>query len=121
MKKIFAIFLCFLAVSSCSKHDPILPGERHDIFDTTDVKVVNKEVPNLSEQEKDIFGNNDCEYRQDSLYNIWHGEKKIYNGFATDDGFYEADTTYGKIGVKVCIYKGEVLPEKKAKVEGGEA
>ena len=37
-----------------------------------------------------------------------------------DYGFYEADTTYGKIGVKVWIYKGEVLPAKKAKVEGGE-
>ena len=37
-----------------------------------------------------------------------------------DYGFYEADTTYGKIGVKVWIYKGEVLPTKKAKVEGGE-
>ena len=35
-----------------------------------------------------------------------------------DYGFYEADTTYGKIGVKVWIYKGEVLPTKK--VEGGE-
>lgn len=30
----------------------------------------------------------------------------------------EADTTYGKIGVKVWIYKGEVLPTKK--VEGGD-
>ena len=28
-------------------------------------------------------------------------------------GFAEADTTYGKIGVKVWIYYGEVLPEKK--------
>ena len=27
----------------------------------------------------------------------------------------EADTTYGKIGVKVWIYKGEILPTKKAK------
>ena len=27
----------------------------------------------------------------------------------------EADTTYGKIGVKVWIYKGEILPEKKNK------
>lgn len=35
-------------------------------------------------------------------------------------GFYEANTTYGKIGVKVWIYKGEVLPAKKEKVEGGE-
>lgn len=30
-----------------------------------------------------------------------------------DYGFYEADTTYGKIGVKVWIYKGEVLPESR--------
>ncbi len=37
-----------------------------------------------------------------------------------DYGFYEANTTYGKIGVKVWIYKGEILPSKKAKVEGGE-
>ena len=36
-----------------------------------------------------------------------------------DYGFAEADTTYGKIGVKVWIYKGEILPEKH--VEGGEA
>jgi len=37
-----------------------------------------------------------------------------------DYGFAEADTTYGKIGVKVWIYKGEVLPTKKQVVEGGE-
>ena len=30
-----------------------------------------------------------------------------------DYGFAEANTTYGRIGVKVWIYKGEVLPEKK--------
>ena len=36
-----------------------------------------------------------------------------------DYGFAEADTTYGKIGVKVWIYKGEVLPAKK-RVEGGD-
>lgn len=29
-----------------------------------------------------------------------------------DYGFAEANTTYGKIGVKVWIYKGEVLPRK---------
>ena len=29
-----------------------------------------------------------------------------------DYGFAEADTTYGKVGVKVWIYKGEVLPSK---------
>ena len=36
-----------------------------------------------------------------------------------DYGFAEADTTYGKIGVKVWIYKGEVLPQRAAK-EGSE-
>ena len=36
-----------------------------------------------------------------------------------DYGFAEANTTYGKIGVKVWIYKGEVLPERKT-AEGGD-
>lgn len=34
-----------------------------------------------------------------------------------DYGFAEADTTYGKIGVKVWIYKGEVLPTNKNRAE----
>jgi len=49
-----------------------------------------------------------------------------------DYGFAEANTTFGKIGVKVWIYKGEVLPQAKtrniepaklnvAATEGGEA
>ncbi|MBE6014981.1 MAG: 30S ribosomal protein S3 [Lachnospiraceae bacterium] len=32
-----------------------------------------------------------------------------------DYGFAEADTTYGKLGVKVWIYKGEILPTKDTK------
>lgn len=36
-----------------------------------------------------------------------------------DYGFTEANTTYGKLGVKVWIYKGEVLPVKKVKEEEG--
>ena len=35
-----------------------------------------------------------------------------------DYGFAEAMTTYGKTGVKVWIYKGEILPEKIGKREG---
>jgi small subunit ribosomal protein S3 len=31
----------------------------------------------------------------------------------------EADTTYGKLGVKVWIYRGEILPTKKKTSEGG--
>lgn len=42
-----------------------------------------------------------------------------------DYALAEADTTYGKIGVKVWIYKGEVLPEKRVEAvdpvaKGGE-
>ena len=36
-----------------------------------------------------------------------------------DYGFAEADTTYGKVGVKVWIYKGEVLPSRKKTAEEG--
>ncbi len=40
-----------------------------------------------------------------------------------DYGFSEANTTYGKLGVKVWIYKGEILPEVKQdnKAEGGQS
>ena len=37
-----------------------------------------------------------------------------------DYGFAEADTTYGKLGVKVWIYNGEVLPTKAVKKEGSD-
>jgi len=37
-----------------------------------------------------------------------------------DYGFAEADTTYGKIGVKVWIYNGEILPTKGDRMEGGD-
>lgn len=39
-----------------------------------------------------------------------------------DYGFAEANTTYGKLGVKTWIYKGEVLPavKKEKKAEGGD-
>ncbi|MDO4478877.1 MAG: 30S ribosomal protein S3 [Lachnospiraceae bacterium] len=35
-----------------------------------------------------------------------------------DYGFAEADTTYGKVGVKAWIYNGEVLPTKENRKEG---
>lgn len=36
-----------------------------------------------------------------------------------DYGFAEANTTYGKLGVKVWIYKGEVLPVRKERTQEG--
>ncbi len=38
-----------------------------------------------------------------------------------DYGFAEAHTTFGVIGIKCWIYKGEVIGGSKKKVEGGEA
>mgnify|MGYP000768198265 CR=1 FL=1 len=37
-----------------------------------------------------------------------------------DYGFAEANTTYGKVGVKVWIYKGEILPTKGEQMEGSD-
>ena len=37
-----------------------------------------------------------------------------------DYGYAEANTTYGKVGVKVWIYKGEILPTKGNQMEGSD-
>lgn len=55
----------------------------------------------------------------------WYSEGKVPLHTLRADidyGFAEANTTYGKIGVKVWVYKGEVLPEarKTAAGKGGE-
>lgn len=51
----------------------------------------------------------------------WYSEGKVPLHTLRADidyGFAEAKTTYGKIGVKVWIYKGEVLPEARKTVAG---
>ena len=56
----------------------------------------------------------------------WYSEGKVPLHTLRADidyGFAEANTQYGKIGVKVWIYRGEVLPEKGNRndaAEGGE-
>ena len=50
----------------------------------------------------------------------WYSEGKVPLHTLRADidyGFAEANTTYGKIGVKVWIYKGEILPEAKVRKE----
>jgi len=53
----------------------------------------------------------------------WYNEGKVPLHTLRADidyGFAEANTTYGKIGVKVWIYRGEILPAKKVtQGEGG--
>lgn len=50
----------------------------------------------------------------------WYSEGKVPLHTLRADidyGFTEANTTYGKIGIKVWIYKGEILPEVKTRKE----
>lgn len=52
----------------------------------------------------------------------WYSEGKVPLHTLRADidyGFAEANTTYGKIGIKVWIYKGEVLPARAGGREGG--
>jgi small subunit ribosomal protein S3 len=47
----------------------------------------------------------------------WYSEGKVPLHTLRADidyGFTEANTTYGKTGIKVWIYKGEMLPEKRS-------
>jgi len=83
LKKIYFILIGVLAVSGCSKHDPILPGVRHDVFDSTEIHVKNQELPELSDGIKNISGDENCDYRQDSSNIIWSGDKKVYVGFSS--------------------------------------
>lgn len=83
MKKIFNTLLVVLCVAACSKHDPILPGDRIDIFDSADIETKNQDLPELSDQMKNIYGDENCEYHQDASNVIWDGDKKIFSGFAT--------------------------------------
>lgn len=83
LKKYF-VFLLLIGIVGCSKHDPVLPGNRVDIFDDTKIRIENIDVPQLSETAKNIYGDENCDYRQDSTNTIWRENDKIFSGFATD-------------------------------------
>ena len=82
MRKTAIFILGALALVACDKHDPILPGERSDIFNTTTLKILNEPVPNAPEN---IVASEsiDCPYTQKSDNTVWDGERKIFSGFAT--------------------------------------
>ena len=107
-------------MAGCADHDPILPGTRIDIFDNPEIKVENIDVPNLSNQERIISGDKNCAYRQDAANNIWHGDKKIFSGIATNsivkskqspicmDGFIYTGLTTGEV-IKISTLNKEVV------------
>ena len=85
MKRLSVLLLCALAMVACSKRDPILPGERADIFDSYEVNVKNQDLPDLSANITNISGDKDCDYRQDAQNVIWLADKKIWSGFSTNN------------------------------------
>ena len=74
--------LCFAALTACDKHDPILPGVRTSIFDTTKIKSADTEIKSLPDSAFEM-PNADCPYTQDSSNTIWAGDRKIFSGFPT--------------------------------------
>ena len=73
---------CTLALVACDKHDPILPGTRTAVFDSTDVKVTNKTITTIPITEF-THDNTNCPYTQDNTNVIRNGDKKIFTGFPT--------------------------------------
>ena len=82
MRKFAFAVSCLVLVTACSKHDPILPGDRSAIFDTARANVLNTQIENLPDNisVSDVVA---CPYRQDSSNIIWDGERKIFSGFST--------------------------------------
>lgn len=82
MRKAIAFLGCAMAMAACDKHDPVLPGVRTAVFDTTSVAVKNKTITDLPVTEINV-NNNDCPYTQDNANVIRKGDKKIFSGFPT--------------------------------------
>jgi outer membrane protein assembly factor BamB len=77
--------LCsLLFIGGCSKTDPILPGVRTSIFPGTELKVLNKTIPDLPDAVNSSI-QRDCPYRQDSANIIWDGSRKIFSGYPTEN------------------------------------
>ncbi len=85
LKKIIAFLLCIIVLYACSKRDPVLPGERFDIFGNTEIRPVDKSLPQLSDTAKNIYGNSVCNYTQNDKNVIFMGDKKVFKGIATDN------------------------------------
>lgn len=84
MRKITVALCLMFGLAACAKHDPILPGERTAIFDTGAPVVLGLAVENLPAA-ANIVPDVECPYRQDSSNVVWHGDKKIFSGFPTNN------------------------------------
>ena len=88
MRKIWIFSILSLSVlTSCSKPDPVLPGERTAIFSGAEIIILNQEIAGLPENITAVE-QQDCPYTQDSSNVVWGGDKKIFSGFPTSNSVY---------------------------------
>ncbi len=81
---IFCGVISMLALAACDKHDPILPGVRTSIFDTTTITSANTKIASLPDNAFEM-PNTNCPYTQDASNTIWNGDRKIFSGFPTSN------------------------------------
>ena len=79
---IFYWLVCIMALSACSKHDPILPGVRKSIFETQTVKTTDEKIATLPNSAFEMPAT-DCPYTLDTKNTIWDGDHKVFSGFPT--------------------------------------
>lgn len=84
MRKTVAIICCMFAFVACDKHDPILPGVRTAIFNTSHIDVKNQTISDIPTSVATV-DNTNCPYTQDASNTIWNGTRKIFSGFPTNN------------------------------------
>lgn len=84
MRRVLLAFLSVLALCACDKRDPILPGTRAPIFATTNITLLDTEIPDLPGNAY-AMADTDCPYTRDASNVVWHGTRKVFSGFATDN------------------------------------
>ncbi len=84
MRKIALATSVLLLAAACTKHDPILPGDRADIFPAPQPVALDITIENLPGGAVDATGD-PCPYTQDASNVIRDGERKIFSGFPTNN------------------------------------
>lgn len=109
MRKLIGMLCCLMFMCGCAEHDPILPGERTPIFNSSNIKILNTNVKNLPETATELSIEN-CPYTQDSSNVIRNGDRKIFSGFPTNNAVASKQTPVCKDGyVYAGLTTGEVV------------
>ena len=80
MRKTVAIICCMFAFAACDKHDPILPGVRTAIFNTSHIDVKNQTISDIPTSVATV-DNTNCPYTQDGSNTIGTGRAKSFLDF----------------------------------------